>query len=190
MARRPDLMNRGVKAQTDLLGRPASQTDPAEAAALDDLRRRLLRFAVSILWNFQDAEEIVQEAFKLALASGPTGRDRRADSWMFRTVTNLALNLRRRRKPEPLAEWIDVPQNAPPDSRLRRAEQLETLRGAVADLPDRQRTALILRTVQQMSYADVADIMQLSIPAVRAHVHFARTRLAERLGANASEDQP
>jgi RNA polymerase sigma-70 factor (ECF subfamily) len=85
---------------------------------------------------------------------------------------------------------MDVPQNASPDLRLRRAEQLESLRGAVADLPERQRTALILRTLQQMSYADIADIMKVSIPAVRAHVHFARTRLAERLGANASEGQP
>ena len=182
-------MNRGAKPQTDLFGRPASQTDPDEAVALDGLRRRMLRFAVRILWNFQDAEEIVQEAFKLALASGPAGLDRRAESWMFRTVANLTLNLRRRRKPESLAEWVDLPQNAPPDSRLRRTEQLESLRGAVADLPERQRAALILRTLQQMSYADIADIMQLSIPAVRAHVHFARTRLAERLGANPSERQ-
>jgi RNA polymerase sigma-70 factor (ECF subfamily) len=143
-----------------------------------------------MIWNREDAEEIVQEAFKLAATAGPKLPHERYVPWMFRTVGNLCRNHRRRRKPEPLAEWTEVSQGESPDDQLQRVERLEALRTAIARLPDQQRTALILRTMEQMDYLDIAEIMVLSVAAVRSHVHFARRRLAEMLGQTDSEARP
>jgi RNA polymerase sigma-70 factor (ECF subfamily) len=149
---------------------------------MNELRRRLIRYAAKLVWNRQDAEEVVQEAFKLALSGGPAFSEERFAPWMFRTVGHLSLNLRRRHRPEPLAPWLDVEQAAAPEGRMDRAEQFERLRRAVELLPEQQRTALVLRTMEQMDYPKIAEIMELSVSAVRTHVHLARERLIGILG--------
>ncbi|MBN2562742.1 MAG: RNA polymerase sigma factor [Phycisphaerae bacterium] len=188
-------MTPGPTPSTDLRVRPASRSTPAGDAAIKDLRRRLVRLAVKLIWNRQDAEEIVQDAFQLAMTTGTRFPDERRDPWMLRTVANLCLNRRRRRRPEPLADWTDLPapassDGASPSSRLQRAEQLDRLREAIAELPNQQRIALVLRTMERMDYLDIAEVMALSVPAVRSHVHFARRRLADLLGAGAGGDLP
>jgi RNA polymerase sigma-70 factor (ECF subfamily) len=156
---------------------------PAEAGAarLEEIRRRLVGLAVRLLWNRDDAEEIVQDAFRLALTRGLSPGDSAVAGWMMRTVANLALNLRRRRRPEPLADWADPIDSATPAERSERGEALERLRAAIEQLPPRQRLAIVLRTMQQLEYDEIADVMELTPAAVRAHVHFARHALAERL---------
>ncbi len=130
----------------------------------------------------------MQEAFRISLTKGPRLPFERYGPWMFRTVANLCLNFRRRRKPEALADWIEDGEPVAPDARIQRAEQLDDLRKAVARLPDQRRTALVLRTMERMSYTDVAEIMALSVAAVRSHVHFARQQLADWLGAGTGEE--
>jgi len=152
--------------------------DPTSEA----FRRRLIRLAVKLVWNREDAEDAVQEAFKLAMAKGPRQSDAALCPWLYRTVGNLCLNLRRRRRTEPLMPWIEVAQAVAPDSRLQRAEALGGLRVAIDRLPEQQRLALVLRTMERMDYARIAEIMAISVSAVRAHVHLARRRLAEMLG--------
>jgi RNA polymerase sigma-70 factor, ECF subfamily len=177
---------------SELNVRPAAAVGLSSDAALAALRRRLVGLAVKLLWNRQDAEEVVQEAFKVAMISGQRLPHERFGLWMMRTVTNLCLNLRRRHRPEPLADWTgaDVPAvDAAPDARADRVEQLERLRRAINTLPGQQRVALVLRTMEQMDYLDIAEVMGLSVGAVRSHVHFARRRLAELLGAQPREDR-
>jgi RNA polymerase sigma-70 factor, ECF subfamily len=183
-------MTNGPTSPSELNVRPATTAGPPTDAALTELRRRLVGLAVKLLWNRQDAEEVVQEAFKVAMTSGPRLPHERFGPWMMRTVTNLCLNLRRRHRPEPLADWMskDLPvANAAPDAQAERVEQLDRLRQAIATLPEQQRVALILRTMEQMDYLDVAEVMGLSVGAVRSHVHFARQRLAELLGVQTKE---
>ena len=106
---------------------------------------------------------------------------------MFRTVGNLCLNHRRRTKPEPLADWIDPPHEATPEMAAQQVEQLTRLREAIGQLPQQQRLALTLRTMEQMTYSDIANVMQLSKSAVRAHVHLGRRRLADLIGDDRGE---
>jgi len=167
-----------------LEGPPAAKqaADQTAATPLDELRRRLLGFAIKLVWNRDDAEEIVQDAFQLALSKGPAVQDPALSPWMHRTVSNLCLNHRRRRSPEPLAEWLDPADSARPHDKVERAESIESLRAAIEKLPGQQRIALVLRTMQQMDYPEVAEVMQLSVAAVRTHVHLARRALADQLG--------
>jgi RNA polymerase sigma-70 factor (ECF subfamily) len=163
-----------------------------DAAAIE-LRRRLLGYAVKFVWNREDAEEIVQEAFTLALVAARAFPEDRLAAWMFRTVGNLSQNLRRRHKPEPLAPWLVIGRDTGPSERLERAEEFERLRWSVDQLPERQRTAIVLRMMEQMEYPRIAEIMELSVSAVRTHVHLARERLIEILTgepASRREDRP
>ncbi|MFH1417918.1 MAG: sigma-70 family RNA polymerase sigma factor [Planctomycetota bacterium] len=179
MARCPTASSepRSSEARYNAARQPGMPDDPTSEA----FRGRLMRLAVKLVWNREDAEDTVQEAFKLAMAKGPRQSGAALRPWLYRTVCNLCLNLRRRRRPEPLMPWLDVAEAAAPDSRLRRAEALSQLRAAIDRLPEQQRLALVLRTMERMDYARIAEIMTLSVSAVRAHVHLARRGLAEML---------
>lgn len=149
----------------------------------DDLvaeRRRLVGLAVRFVWNRDDAEEIVQEAFRLALQGRMAAGDPHFGPWMNRTVTNLCLNHRRKRKPGPLDDEPRAAAVAMPGLAAETSEQLERLKREIERLPEQQQTALTLRAMQQMSYAEIAEIMELSEEAVRTHVHLARRALIER----------
>lgn len=168
---------------TDIAGADR-RSDPGVLREEDvaPLRGRLMRYAVKFLWNRHDAEEIVQDAFKEGVRIGLVFSEERSLPWMLRTVGNLCRNLRRRRRPEALAAWVGASTDPAPGDPMQKAEELERLRSAVEQLPEQQRTALILRTMEQMDYAQAAEIMELSVSAVRTHVHLARQRLAEMLG--------
>lgn len=156
--------------------RPASATNSAADSDPTAIRQRLVGLAVRFVWNRDDAEEIVQEAFRLALQNGIATHDSHFGPWMNRTVTNLCLNQRRKHRMQPLPDDAVHPSSNAAETR----EQLEQLREQVTRLPDQQRTALTLRAMQQMSYAEIAEIMELSEAAVRTHVHLARRTLIKR----------
>lgn len=170
---------------------PDGLTQPDMPAAeysgdpLEQIRRRLVRLAVKLVWHREDAEDIAQEAFRIAAAAGVSPGEDRFLPWMIRTVSNLCLNQRRRRKTESLEPYLERASGDSPDELAGHAERLERVRGAIGKLPDQQRVALVLRTMEQMSYEEVARVMELSAGAVRTHVHLARQRLAAMLGEDA-----
>ena len=180
-------MTYALKPKSKPGARTALQPELSARAAVEDFRRRLLRWAVKLIWNRDDAEEIVQEAFAVALSKGVQLSEERFGPWMFRTVGNLCLNARRRRRPEPLDATAIPADNTTPEAAARKVEQLDRLRAAVGQLPDQQRLAVVLRMMEQMAYDDIAQIMGLSISAVRAHVHLGRRKLAETMGDSARE---
>ncbi|MCA9256450.1 MAG: sigma-70 family RNA polymerase sigma factor [Phycisphaerales bacterium] len=161
---------------------PATRSGLSPQAAMEDVRRRLVRYAVKLVWNRADAEEIVQDAFKIAATRGVGLRDEHFEPWMFRTTGQLCLNHRRKRRPESLDAWIETPTSRTPEDAAMDAERLESLRAGIEQLPDQQRIALTLRCIEQFDYSKVADIMAITESAVRAHVHQARRKLADTLG--------
>ena len=165
---------------------PNSAVAPVDLAAV---RRRMIRLAVRLVWNRTDAEDIVQEAFQTALKRGPATNEALFEPWLVRTVGYLCLNYRRRRRPEPLQEWMETSHDASSSTgSLDRAEALDRLRGAIEQLPGQQRLALVLRTMEQMDYGRIAEIMESSVSSVRANVHLARRRLVELLVPSGPEE--
>ncbi len=162
------------------------------ARLLTETRPRLIRLAVKMVWNRDDAEEIVQEAFRLALRDRPgSSHDSTTavvlTSWLWRTVTNLCLNHRRRRRPELDNAALATAHARTPHNTLVATEELGRLRDAIETLPDQQRVALVLKTMEQMEYPRIAQIMQITESAVRAHVHQARQKLMRLLGGDGNE---
>ncbi len=136
---------------------------------------------MKLIWNQHDAEEIVQDAFRLAITNGLNAADPDAKPWLMRTVANLCLNHRRRRRLEPLNDHLEHDTHEKPADRILTAERLGALRDRIAELPSQQRIAITLRMLEELSYEEAARVMELSIAAVRTHVHLARKALSESL---------
>ncbi len=176
------------------------QTLAGQRRAFDDLVERYQRRATSVsyrlLGNLHDALEVCQEAFVRAYRNLQTLEDaQRFGPWLLRIVTNLSLNFRRSRGPRLSFEDCLISDNgtrderisdAPdsehrPGTRLAAAELQETIQAGLAELPERQRTALVLFSIEQMPQKDVAQVMDCSVEAVKWHVFQARKKMKAHL---------
>jgi RNA polymerase sigma-70 factor (ECF subfamily) len=170
-------------ASGDRDGHRTARPHPAapDSAGLDVLRGRLVRLAVKLVWQRDDAEELVQEAFRIAAEKGPAQSEPTYLAWMTTTVSHLCLNHRRRQRPEPIGDAIGAVTGRSAEDPVELRERLARLRQAIDRLPPQQRLAVVLRSMEQRGYDEIAAVMKLSVTAVRTHVHLARRRLAESM---------
>jgi len=171
-----------------------------DTAAFDDLVKKyqgyLYRLMVRACHHPQDAEEVASEAFARAYSRLCQFEGRSSFvSWLGRIATNLCF--RRREKAElPSVSLEDQareesghPDRGPaapmptPEESVLREEMHRIIHAAVAELPEPDQTVLRLRDIEQYSAAETAERTGLSVPAVKARLHRARTRLRERLNA-------
>ena len=164
-----------------------------DGRAFEDLAKReeraLYRHAARIVGPGPDAEDVVQDAFLSAWRSirsfeGPSFR-----AWLFRIVTNRALDRvrARRRRPElpldPPSEddmtWAE-PAAAGPDlvDIVSGREALVIVEEALRGVPEEQRAALLLRDVEGFAYEEIAIMTNAEIGTVKSRIH--RARLAVR----------
>jgi RNA polymerase sigma-70 factor (ECF subfamily) len=166
-----------------------------DLAAFDELVRRYQRRATAVayrlLTNRDDAMEVAQETFLRAYDRLNTlAEPARFGSWLLRILSNLALNRRRARALRRTAS-LDVGAedeetlgaNRPDDrtpTPLQQAAGRDMklfLRDAINELPEAQRQALILFSIEKMPQKQVAEILQCSVEAVKWNVFMARKRL-------------
>jgi RNA polymerase sigma-70 factor (ECF subfamily) len=141
----------------------------------------LYRVAHSILRNPVESEDVVQDTFLRVLQhlhKLPAIRDLRP--WLVRIAWNLALDRRRRIRPDFQAAGIAA-ANLPVDIALRQRQQTQATLCEIERLPKPERQALLLSALEDLSIAEIAHIMSKSESAVRALIFRARTRLRQRL---------
>jgi RNA polymerase sigma-70 factor, ECF subfamily len=162
----------------DLVSRARS----GQLDAFEELVRRhrlgTYRVALRMLGDESDAEDATQDAFVQAWRNLAGFRaDAAFSTWMYRIVTNRCLNmLRARRRTEPLPADREAPASRP--DRIAEARwQLDDLKRAIERLTPGQRAPLILRELQGCSYEEIAEALELSIPAVKSRLHRARLEL-------------
>jgi|CXWL01.1.fsa_nt_gi RNA polymerase sigma-70 factor (ECF subfamily) len=178
----------GVRPEAREALNPAGKpSDSGLVDAIAAMRGRLIGLATRLLWNRDDAEEIVQEAAALAVARNRERAGRVDGPWLVRTVVNLCRNLKRRRRPESISPWIETIAKESKRDPVELREELERTRAALDKLPDQQRVALVLRTMEQMAYAEIAEIMSVTEQAVRTHVHLARRKMVDMLREKAGD---
>ncbi len=152
--------------------------------AFDVLVRRhqapVYRLALRMLGSEADAEDAAQEAFVQAWRSLERFRgDSAFATWMYRIVTNRCLNALAARRPvEGLTDRYPEPAGDPAEVAERRA-RLRAVADGVLTLPPEQRAALVLREFQGLSYEEVAQVLGVSLAAVKGRIHRARLRLIE-----------
>lgn len=148
----------------------------------------LLRYLNRMVRDLAAAEELVQEVFLRVYRSRERySPDARFSTWLYRIATNVALNEVRRPRYRAIHHSADADEATPiravdpaPDEVAHARRFRERVDAELARLPDKQRAALWLATVEGLSYAEVAEALEVSEQAVKALVHRARTALAAR----------
>lgn len=169
-----------------------------DTRAFDELvvryRDKVYRLALRILRHEEDAAEALQEAFLSAYRGLKKFKvESTFSTWLYRVATNAALMRYRRRReghvsleqsqnPNGDGEPMAIPDwSAQPLEELLDAETREVMSDSVQRLPEDLRTVFLLRDVEELSNAQVAEILDLTVAAVKSRLHRARKSLREDL---------
>jgi len=138
--------------------------------------------------NPADAEDVVQEACLRAVRFIGGFREGDARAWLLRIVRNSAYSYLEKNRPSELVEefneTLHVPEGAagrPVDDAISRTENAQLLQVALEMLPVRFREALILRELEELSYKEIAEVMEIPIGTVMSSLARGREQLRERL---------
>jgi RNA polymerase sigma-70 factor, ECF subfamily len=162
-----------------------------DRAAFDEIverhRRAIYQVCFRFVNNHEDASDLAQETFVRAWKGlGDFKGQAALSTWLYRIAVNVCLNRvgAKRLKVEPLDSdrFIDPAAELPGTDLIRR-ERAATVRRAIAELPERQRATLILRTYHEMSHQEIADVLGSSVGAVKANFFHALANLKKILGS-------
>jgi len=168
-----------------------------DTSAFEDLVERhqsLVTGTVArMLGSNSDVEDIAQQVFIRVWKSARRYVPRaKFTTWLLKITRNLVFNEMRRSKRRghvPLQSEPGVEDHPPlkdetnpaPDASLLESELQREIEEAIMQLPDSQRMALVLRRYEQLSYEQIAEVLDLSVPAVKSVLFRARTELRSRL---------
>jgi RNA polymerase sigma-70 factor (ECF subfamily) len=168
--------------------------------AFDDLVRRNHGKVYSLLYRFlgnaAECDDLAQEVFMRVLRSAdryvPTAK---FNTWLYRIAANAALNqIRSRSRGRPVSLEIDAggtgdefkreisdPRLGEPNDRMDRGELADQVATAVAQLPEKQRIAIVLNKYEGLCYEDIAQVLDCTTMAVKSLLSRARGNLRDRL---------
>lgn len=148
------------------------------------------RVATRVLGDSAGAEDAVQDAWVSAWRSLASFRgDARVSTWLYRVVTNAALSQLRRRRTtvvldttdDALAAVLSDRETGNPEGHVLRNEEARQVYRAIATLETSQRVPLVLRELEGMDYEEVAEVLEVDVPALRARLYRARLALSAQL---------
>lgn len=183
MAAMPD--GAGVDEDAVLLARFAAGDQGAARALTEQLLPGALRQAWRILGDRTEAEDVAQDAMLRLWRQAADWRagEARVSTWLYRVVHNLCIDRIRRRRPSVAVE--DAPEPVDPEpsvlTRMARSETGRTVAAAIAELPERQRQAVVLRHFEGWSNPQIGEALDCSVEAVESLLARARRALAARL---------
>ncbi len=172
--------------------------DPVAFAELVELyQHRLVTVMHHLVSNKEEAEDLAQEVFLRVYRTRKKYRPRaKFSTWLFTIANNLALNALRSRQRKPSVP-LDVRDSGPlgprpaeqlvrdrqsqPGERLQQQELAAIIQEALAELNERQRAAVVLNKFEDMNYAEIAEVMNLTTKAVKSLLSRARENLRATL---------
>lgn len=170
-----------------LMQRTAAGDELAFRQLVARWQQPVFAFLVHMLGSVEEAEDMTQETFLKVFDQAARYRSEgRFRSWLLRIAGNQARSVLRKRK---ILRWVHfdpsrhdrpVAGNDPLQS-MARCETDRQVRQAVASLPPRQRSAVILRRFQGLSYREIADVLDTTVPAVESLLQRAADALRQRL---------
>jgi RNA polymerase sigma factor (sigma-70 family) len=161
-----------------------TETGHAASRAIDDLYRRhggeVYRYALAVLGNHADAEDITQTTFLNAYRSLEQGvRPRKPPNWLLTIASNAIKERYRREQARPREVELDrEPAGSRPEDD---GPTVGELLAALSRIPPQQRQAIVLREFEGRSYKEIAEIIGVSTSALEALLFRARRSLAEEL---------
>jgi len=149
---------------------------------VDRYQSRLLGFCRQMLGSTEDAEDVLQEVFVNAYrAMLADNRAINLKPWLYRIARNRSLNHLRRPKADAQESMDMIPmvEAGSTAEKVHNREEFRQLLNDVTRLPETQRAALLLREIDAMSYEEIAEAMETTVPAVKSLLVRARISLAE-----------
>ncbi len=161
----------------------------AFAVIHDRYRARLIAYSRQMLRGSRpDAEDVVQDVFvRTHSALRANGRPISLRAWLYRVAHNRCIDQLRRPAETPTEELELATVAAGPEAEAERKEDLRRLLDDVRRLPDQQRSALLMRELEGLSYANLADALDVTVPAVKSLLVRARIGLVEAAEARETD---
>ena len=172
-----------LRSDEQLLALFRAGSEDAFGAIHDRYRQRLFAYVRQMLSKGprQDAEDVMQDVFVRAYgALRADDREINLRAWLYRVAHNRCIDHLRRPTP-PAAEIFEMSRKPlhDPIEEAQRREDLARLVEDVSRLPEQQRSALLMREIDGMSYADLASALDVTVPAVKSLLVRARVGLVE-----------
>jgi RNA polymerase sigma-70 factor (ECF subfamily) len=168
----------------------------AFAQLVDKYKQPVMNMVYRMLRDATEAEDLAQNVFVQVYKSADRYRaEAKFSTWLFTIVRNLCLNEIRRRSRHPTSsmdemhpEHEDQPSQqfedkaafSPPESLLQ-GELAQKIEQALAELPENQRTAILLCRQEELSYEEIAEVLGCSLSATKSLIHRGRETLKQRL---------
>lgn len=157
--------------------------------------KRIYNFALRMSGNQDDAEDICQETFiRVYNAIGSFRGDAHFSTWVFRIAHNVFLDMRKKSRAHPVSSLDDALEleesdvhrqvedpNPQPQEVALSSELTKLLQEAIDELPDYQKMMVVMYHTQNLSYEQIADVLQLPIGTVKSRLNRARLALKGRL---------
>jgi RNA polymerase sigma-70 factor (ECF subfamily) len=181
--------------ETDLIKGLIAKDSNAWKALVDQYQILVYNVCYGFLQNSHDAQDLTQDIFIEVFNSAHKFRgDSKLSTWLYRISANRSLNFIRNNKKwrfwkELSSFFIDddgdgIHESEEPfvvDEKIEQQERSRFLYQAISDLPDNQRIAFTLHKIEDLPYAEIAEIMNVTLPAVESLMHRAKVNLRKKL---------
>ncbi|PLR75799.1 RNA polymerase sigma factor SigW [Bacillus sp. V3-13] len=155
---------------------------------------KVFQLCFRMLGNRHEAEDIAQEAFIRAYVNISTFKiDRKFSTWLYRIATNLCIDRIRKKKPDyyldaevagtdglNMYSQIAADTSLPEDD-LESMELQETIQGEISKLPEKYRSVIVLKYIEELSLNEISEILDLPLGTVKTRIHRGREALRKQL---------
>lgn len=166
----------------------------AYAEIVDLYQSRLYHVCYRMLGNKHEAEDITQEAFLRAYINLHTfDQKRKFSTWIFRIATNLCIDRIRKKKPDyhldaqvPGTDGLDMYSQIAaseelPVEQLEKMEMQEHLQYEISRLPDKYRSVIVLKYMEELPLQEISEILDLPLGTVKTRIHRGREALRKQM---------
>ena len=166
----------------------------AYAEIVDLYQSRLYHVCYRMLGNKHEAEDITQEAFLRAYINLHTfDQKRKFSTWIFRIATNLCIDRIRKKKPDyhldaqvPGTDGLDMYSQIAaseelPVEQLEKMEMQERLQYEISRLPDKYRSVIVLKYMEELPLLEISEILDLPLGTVKTRIHRGREALRKQM---------
>lgn len=183
----------------ELINKRINEVLKGDQSAFEEIvtlfQHRLYHVCFRMLSNRQEAEDIAQEAFVRAYMNIHTfDQKRKFSTWLFRIATNLCIDRIRKKRPDyyldanvPGTEGLTMYSQIAADGELpedvvERMETQERVQYEIGRLPDKYRSVIILRYLEELPLKEISDILELPLGTVKTRIHRGRGALRKQMG--------
>ena len=161
--------------------------------AAQDHSDRVHSYAVWLLRDLEEARDVTQDALMKLWINHNKIEPEATKAWLLKAIYRMCMDRIRRRPPRPLGRTIDLAALTPATSPLPEAgamdeESRNALSRALGALPLRDRAIILLREIQELSYAELSTVLEMPLGSVKATLFRARERLREEILSQLAEE--